>query len=97
MHLKGYNLRSLIDAEDVSVHLDRVDVPGHLGLREGDHSPQMLEKPCRHLFVKVVQVRLNFPLDVFDDFDNVLCIFSHIFGESELLLDCPLLVELNIP
>lgn len=54
-------------AQEVLVHLDRVDVPGHLGLGEGSQSSQVLEELVRHFLVYFVQLFLHLGLESLDD------------------------------
>ena len=47
---------SLVNTEKISVHLDRIDVPGHFCFCEWNYSSQVLEETSRHFLVDIVQI-----------------------------------------
>ena len=89
-------MESLVDAKQVSVHFDCVDVPDHFCFCIWDHSPQVLEKASGHLFVQVVQVRLDLSLTMLNYLHNISSILAHILSEGKILTHIFALVELDI-
>lgn len=87
---------SFSDAHQISVHLDSVDVPHHLGLCQRGHSSQILEKAVRHVLVELVQMGLHLAFEVFDGLHDALGTFSHVFLELEFFFQIFLLVKLNV-
>lgn len=88
--------QSFVHAQQVLIHLYRVDVPYHLGLCHRCHSPQVLEEASWHIFVELTESGLYLSLQSFNDLDDILGVFCHIFSELELRLHVFLLVELDV-
>ncbi len=87
---------SLIQAKQVLIHFDSIDIPDHLGLGHWSHPPQILEETTRHLLIQLPQCRLHLTLQPLNHLYYALGTFGHILAELELRPYVLLLVELHI-
>ena len=53
--------KSLVNSQQISVHFDCIDVPGHFCLSKWNYSSQMFEETTWYFLVQIIKVRLDLP------------------------------------